>query len=93
MDQEMNGQHEVRYNFDDGSKLTVILDDLANVQMPGKSLKQSDIPYSSVQHFQRKPESIQEEEFQNHLQYAKFINWLNFKPSGGAHFLEVEITE
>ena len=72
--------------------MILILQDLASVQMPGKVLNASDVPFKSVQHFNRKPENSEVEEFQNHLQYAKFLNWLNNRPST-SDIIEVEISE
>ena len=72
--------------------MTLILRDLAAVQMPGRALGASDVPFKSVQHFNRKPENTEVEQFQNHLQYAKFLNWLNNGPST-TDLLEVEISE
>lgn len=72
--------------------MTLILTDLENVQMPGKPLKASHVPFKSVQHFNRKPENQEVETFQNHLQYAKFLNWLNNRPST-SDIIEVEISE
>ena len=82
----------MKYKFDDQSEMILILQDLASVQMPGKVLNASDVPFKSVQHFNRKPENSEVEEFQNHLQYAKFINWLNNRPST-SDIIEVEISE
>ena len=82
----------MKYKFDDQSEMILILQDLASVQMPGKVLNASDVPFKSVQHFNRKPENSEVEEFQNHLQYAKFLNWLNNRPST-SDIIEVEISE
>ena len=82
----------MKYKFDDQSEMILILQDLAAVQMPGKVLNASDVPFKSVQHFNRKPENSEVEEFQNHLQYAKFLNWLNNRPST-SDIIEVEISE
>ena len=82
----------MKYKFDDQSEMILILQDLAFVQMPGKVLNASDVPFKSVQHFNRKPENSEVEEFQNHLQYAKFLNWLNNRPST-SDIIEVEISE
>ena len=82
----------MKYKFDDQSEMILILQDLTSVQMPGKVLNASDVPFKSVQHFNRKPENSEVEEFQNHLQYAKFLNWLNNRPST-SDIIEVEISE
>ena len=89
---EFPDRHEVKYKFDDQSEMTLILENLEKVQMPGKPLRASDVPFKSVQHFNRKPENDEVEEFQNHLQYAKFLNWLNYRPST-SDIIEVEIAE
>ena len=82
----------MKYKFDDQSEMTLILRELEGVQMPGRSLRASDVPFKSIQHFNRKPENQEVEQFQNHLQYAKFLNWLNNGPSS-SDLLEVEISE
>lgn len=84
--------HEVKYTFDDGSFMVMVLDDLANVKMPGTVMEKNDVPYKSVKHFNRQPENLDVEEFNNHLQYAKFLSWLNDMPSSG-DVLAVEINE
>ena len=84
--------YEVKYKFDDESEMTLVITDLDNVQMPGRAIKAGDVPFKSVQHFNRKPENQEVEQFQNHLQYAKFLNWLNNRPST-SDIIEVEISE
>ena len=83
--------YEVRYRFNDYSEMTLIMDNLDLVEIPGRPLKPSNVPYKSVQHFNRKAENLDVEEFQNHLQYAKFLNWLHNMPS--SDLIEVEISE
>ena len=84
--------HEVRYNFDDGSEMILVVDDLKNVKMPGDTMSKDDVPFKSIQHFNRQPENLDVEEFNNHLQYAKFLSWLNDMPSTG-DVLEIEIKQ
>ena len=84
--------HEVRYSFDDGSEMVLVVDDLANVKMPGSTMNKDDIPFKSIKNFHRSPENLQVEEFNNHLQYAKFLSWLNNMPSTG-DVIEIEINE
>ena len=84
--------HEVKYGFDDGSEMLIVLDDLGNVKMPGEVLNKTDVPFKSVKHFNRQPENLDVEEFNSHLQYAKFLSWLNDMPSAG-DLLEIEVNE
>lgn len=84
--------HEVKYGFDDGSEMVMIVDDLSNVKMPGSVLEKNDVPLKSIKHFNRQPENLHVEEFNSHLQFAKFLSWLNDMPAAG-DLLEIEITE
>ena len=86
------GQFEVRYKFTDQSEMTLIKSDLMNIQMPGKELLSEHVDYNTVKHFNRVAESFQIKEFQTHLQYAKFLHWLNNMPEP-ADLIEVQIQE
>lgn len=72
--------------------MTIETTDLSQVQLPGKEFNANHVAYDSIKHFNRSPDSAQVQEFQNHLQYAKFLHWLNNMP-GPAEIIEVEITE
>ena len=84
--------HEVRYSFDDGSEMTLVVDNLNSVKMPGKTMNKNDVEFKSIKTFNRNPENLQVEEFNSHLQYAKFLSWLNGMPSTG-DVIEIEINE
>ena len=83
---------EVRYKFTDESEMTVETSDLSTVQLPGKEFNSNHVAYDSIKNFSRASDSAQVREFQNHLQYAKFLHWLNNMP-GPAEIIEVEISE
>lgn len=92
MGPEFPNHYEVKYGFDDGSEMVMVLDDLSNVKMPGSILEKTDVPLKSIKHFNRQPESLHVEEFNNHLQFAKFLSWLNDMPAAG-DLIEIELTE
>ena len=63
-----------------------------SIQMPGKELLSEHVDFNTVKHFNRVAESSQIKEFQAHLQYAKFLHWLNNMPEP-ADIIEVQIQE
>ena len=72
--------------------MTLVVDDLSSVKMPGMTVSKTDIPFKSIKNFHRSPDNLQVEEFNNHLQYAKFLSWLNNMPTTG-DVIEIEIGE
>ena len=72
--------------------MTLETSDLNTVQLPGQEFNANHVAFDSIKHFNRVADSAQVKQFQNHLQYAKFLHWLNNMP-GPAEIIEVEITE
>ncbi len=72
--------------------MTLETTDLTKVQLPGKELDSNHVAYDTIKNFNRASDTAKVQEFQNHLQYAKFLHWLNNMP-GPAEIIEVEISE